>query len=99
MREMLRHRPLQEVQQRRIIHALGIHELIDTAHAETERATLDTRAVHVVSNEQDEVQELFEVRGVEQRATGLGEFARGVVEERPLFVEFELVEHVLDPLA
>ena len=99
MREMLRHRPLQEVQQRRAIHALRIHQLIDTAHPKPERATFDPRTVHIVPNQQYQVQKFFEVVRVEERAARFGELARGIVQEGVLLVEFELVEHVLNPLA
>ena len=99
MWEMLRHRPLQKVQQRRAIHALRIHQLIDTAHSKPERATLDTRTVHVVPDQQYQVQKFFEVVRVEEGAARFRELARGIVQEGVLLVEFELVEHVLDSLA
>jgi hypothetical protein len=46
---------LQEMKQGSIVHRFGINELVDTADTETKGTTLDTSAVHVISNQQDEL--------------------------------------------
>jgi hypothetical protein len=43
------------MKQGRVVDRFSINELVDTADTETKGTTLDTSAVHVISNQQDEL--------------------------------------------
>ena len=74
VREAARHCSLNEVKQSRTVRSFGIHELINAADTESVGTTLDTRGVEIVTEQQNQVEQLSKFRGVHDRLRALANF-------------------------
>ena len=52
------HGSLHEMEESRVIDRLGVNEFVDAANAETISSSLGTSAIHIISNQQDQLEEI-----------------------------------------